>query len=55
MRPHEVEFVSMWMGRAQSDVVVKDNQNEFFKMSKVQWWVPMKKRSDINQRNLYED
>jgi hypothetical protein len=48
MKPHEVELVSMWMGRTQTDVV-KDNQNEFFEMSKVQWWVPMKKRLDINE------
>jgi hypothetical protein len=30
------------MGKTESDVV-KDEENEYFKMVKVQWWVPMKK------------
>jgi hypothetical protein len=30
------------MGKAKGDVV-KDEENEYFKMVNVQWWVPMKK------------
>jgi hypothetical protein len=30
------------MGRAEGDVF-KDKENEYFKMVRVQWWVPMKK------------
>jgi hypothetical protein len=30
------------MGKAEGDVV-KDEENEYFKMVKVQWWVPVKK------------
>jgi hypothetical protein len=32
-------LVLVWLGRTHSDVV-KDDQNEFFKMMRVQWWVP---------------
>jgi len=38
MRLHDPLFVLVWMGRTQSD-----DQNENFKMMKVQWWVLMKK------------
>jgi hypothetical protein len=41
-------LVLVWLGRTQSDVV-KDDQNEFFKMVRVQWWVPMKKWSNLNE------
>jgi hypothetical protein len=34
VKPHDPIFVPMWMGRTQSDVV-KDDQNEFFKMVRV--------------------
>jgi len=30
-------------------------KNEFFKMVKVQWWVPMKKGSNLDEWHLYED
>jgi hypothetical protein len=30
------------MGRVNGDVT-KDEDNEYFQMVKVQWWVPMKK------------
>jgi hypothetical protein len=30
------------MGRVEGDVIKEEN-NEFFKMVKIQWWVPMKK------------
>jgi hypothetical protein len=42
------------MIRTQSDVV-KDGQNENFKMVKVQWWVLINKRSNLNEQHLYED
>jgi hypothetical protein len=34
------------MGRTQSDVI-KDDQNIYFKMVKLQWWVPVKERSNL--------
>ncbi len=48
VRPHDPFLVLVWMGRTQSDVI-KDDQNEFFKMVKVQWWVPMKKGSNLDE------
>jgi len=30
------------MGRSEGDVI-KDENSEYFKMVKVQWWVPVKK------------
>jgi hypothetical protein len=36
------------MGRVEGDVV-KDKDNEYFKMVRVQWWVPMKKRSKLDE------
>jgi hypothetical protein len=47
-------LVPIWLGRTQSDVI-KDDQNEIFKMVRVQWWVPFKKRSNSNERCLYEN
>ncbi len=46
VRSHDPFLVSMLMGRTQSDVM-KDDQNEFFKMVRVQWWVPVKERSNL--------
>jgi hypothetical protein len=40
------------LGRTHSDVV-KDDQNEFFKMVRV--WVLVKKGSNSNEQHLYED
>jgi hypothetical protein len=34
MKPHDPLLVPIWLGRTQNDVV-KDDQNEFFKMVKV--------------------
>jgi hypothetical protein len=48
MKSHDPILVHVWMGRTQIDVA-KDDQNEFLKMLMIQWWIPMKKRS-----NLYE-
>jgi len=31
------------MGKAEGDVI-KDEENEYSKMVKVQWWAPMKKK-----------
>jgi hypothetical protein len=42
------------MGKEEGDVI-KDEKNEYFKMVKVQWWAPMKKRSNLDGRHLYED
>jgi hypothetical protein len=42
MRSHDPSFVPLWMERTKGDVI-KDEKTEYFKMVKVQWWVPMKK------------
>jgi len=42
MKPHDLLFVIVWMGRTQSDVI-NDHQSEFFKIMKVQWRVLIKK------------
>ncbi len=54
VRPHDPLLVTVWMGRTQSDVV-KVDQNEFFKMVRVQWWNLMKKGSNLDEQCLYED
>ncbi len=54
VRPHDPFLVHVWMERIQCDVV-KDEQNEFFKMVRVKWWVPMKKCSNLDEQCLYED
>jgi hypothetical protein len=38
------------MGRTKVDVV-KDEENEYFKMVWVQWWVPMKKGSNLDEQH----
>jgi hypothetical protein len=48
VRPHNPNFVPLWMGKAKGDVV-KDEETEYFKMVKVQWWVPMKKGSKLDE------
>ncbi len=42
MRPHDPDFVPLWMERTKGDII-KDEATEYFKMVRVQWWVPMKK------------
>jgi hypothetical protein len=42
------------MGRTQGDVV-KDEENENFKMVRVQWWVRVKKGKNLDEQHLYED
>jgi hypothetical protein len=54
VRLHDALLIFVWLGRTQSDVV-EDDQNEFFKMVRVQWWVPMKKESNSYERHLYKD
>ncbi len=54
VKPHDLGLVHVWMGRAQGDVM-KDEENIFFKMVGVQWWVPMKKGANLDERHLYED
>ncbi len=48
VRPHGLVFVRM--GRTQGDVV-KDEENENFKMVKAQWWVPMKKDANLDEQH----
>jgi len=54
LRPHDPFLVLVWMGRTQCDVV-KGEQTEFFKMVTVQWWVPMKRGSNLDEQHLCED
>ncbi len=42
------------MGKMEDDVI-KDEENEYFKMVRVQWKVPIKKRSNLDERHPYED
>ncbi len=48
MRPHDPLLVLVWLGITHIDVV-KDDQNENFKMVRVQWWVQMKKGSNLDE------
>jgi len=41
------------MGRVKGDVV-KNKENEYFKMVKAQWWVLVKKGSKLDE-HLYEN
>jgi len=54
VRSHDPDLVPFWMGRAEGDVI-KDEKSEYFKIVKVQWWVHVKKRSNLDERHLYED
>jgi hypothetical protein len=42
MRLHDPNLVPLWTRRIEGDVV-KDEKSEYFKMMRVQWWVPLKK------------
>jgi len=46
VRLHDPLLVSMLMGRTQSDII-KDDQNIYFKMVRLQWWVLVKERSNL--------
>jgi hypothetical protein len=54
VRPHNFDLVPLWMGKAKGDVV-KDEESEYFKMVKVQWWVLVKKGSNLDEQHLYEN
>ncbi len=54
VRPHDLDLVHPYMGKAKGDVI-KDEKNEYFKMVKVQWWVPLKIRSNLDEWHLYEN
>jgi len=42
------------MGRTKGDAI-KDEESGYFKMVKVQWWVPMKIGSNLDEWHLYEN
>ncbi len=48
VKPHDPDLVPLWMGRAKGDVI-KDEKSEYFKMVKVQWWVHVKKTSNLDK------
>ncbi len=48
MRLHDLDLVPLWMGKVEGDVI-KDEKNEYFKMVRVQWWVLVKKRSNLDE------
>jgi len=48
VRPHDPNLVPLWMGRVKGDVI-KDEDSEYFKMVKVQWWVHVKKGSNLDE------
>ncbi len=50
---HDPFLILIWLG-TQSDVF-KDDPNEFFIMVRVEWWVLMKKGSNLDEQCLYED
>jgi hypothetical protein len=54
VRLHDLLLVPIWMGGTHNDGV-KDDQNEFFKMVRVQWWVPTKKGLNSNERCFYKN
>ncbi len=44
VRPHDLGLFSIWIGRMQGD-----EESAFFKMVRVQWWVPMKKGKNLDE------
>jgi hypothetical protein len=48
VRSHDPLLVPMLMGKTQNDVI-KDDQNENFKMVRVQWWVLVKEMSNSDK------
>jgi hypothetical protein len=51
VKPHDPLLILVWMGITQCNVV-KDEQNEKFKMVKVKWWVLVKKGSNLDEQHL---
>jgi len=54
MRPHDPNLVLLWMEIVEGDVI-KDEDSEYFKMVRVQWWVLVKKGSNLDGQHLYEN
>jgi hypothetical protein len=54
VKPHNPDLVPLWMGRVEGDAI-KDEEIKYFKMVRLQWWVPMKKGSNLDEQHLYED
>jgi len=48
VKPHDPNLVHLYMGKAKGDVI-KDEENEYFKMVKVQWWVLVKIGSNLDE------
>jgi hypothetical protein len=42
MRLRDPDLVPLWMGRVKVDVI-KDEESEYFKMVRFQWWALVKK------------
>jgi len=53
MRPLDLTIYPIWMGRAESDVI-KDQENENYRKVHVQWWVLVKKGGK-NDEELYHN
>jgi len=54
VRPHDLNLVLLWMEIVKGDVI-KDEDSEYFKMVRVQWWVLVKKGSNLDEQHLYEN
>ncbi len=54
VKPHDLGLFSCLVRRTQGDVV-KYEENAFFKMVRVQWWVFVKKGKNLDDQHLYED
>jgi len=54
VRPHDLNLVLLWMEIVKGDVI-KDEDSEYFKMVRVQWWVLVKKGSNLDGQHLYEN
>ncbi len=52
MKPHDPFLILVQIKRTHIDVV-KDDQNEFFKMVRVQWWVQVKEKGQIRMNDVY--
>jgi hypothetical protein len=48
VRLHDPGPVLVWMGKIQGDVL-KDEDNENFRMVGVQWWVSMNKGTNLDE------
>jgi hypothetical protein len=48
IRLHDPSLVPFWMGKAQGDVM-RNEENAFFKMVKVQWCILMKKGANLDE------